>query len=108
RIADGSFVPFVRLDPARRALSLAQRLVHVRVEALPLDRPRAYKRLPEQIVLVRVFEHAPPAHELRPLLISLGEDADPRPYLSGPLRVVRLRRQRVTREWLGPLEAPAW
>src|SRR5205823_3015929 len=100
RIPDPLLMRLVRLDPARVRLRLAERLLHVRLEPLALDRPCPDERLPEEIVLVRVVERPPSAHALGPLVGHPRERADPRPDVAASLRVVRLGREQMPRKAL--------
>ena len=92
----------VRLDPVRRPLRLAQRLLEVALEPRRDDRPRADERLPDEVLLVRVVhpagELAPAADALGPLLVHPGERADARADVAGALRVVRLRGEQRARD----------
>src|SRR5262249_14024251 len=101
----------VRIDPARRALRLAQRLLEVELEASRHDRPGAGERLPDEVLLVRVVhapgQRTPAANPLAPFLVQRGERADARPDVAGALRVVRLRGEERVRVALEPFEGAA-
>ena len=103
----------VRLDPVRRALGLAQRLLHVGLEALGLDRPGADERLEDEVLLGAVRRavaaqrraRLEPARARAPPTRSAiaGQRADPRAHVARALGVVRLRHQQVAREARGAL-----
>src|SRR6185437_2751685 len=67
-----AFPALVRLDPARVALRLAQRLPDVRLEPLRLERPRAEKRLVDEQLLAPV-RAAVVCVQLAPRERALGE-----------------------------------
>src|ERR1043166_7087495 len=66
-------VRLVRVELARRAFSLAQRLLEIELEARGDDRPRADQRLPDEVLLVRIVhparDGAPAANLLGPYVV---------------------------------------
>src|SRR5205814_8219429 len=82
-------VPDVGLEPARVALPLPQRLLEIRVEPLPLDRPGAGERLVDEVLVVAVVEAAalavPASDLLAPLAGEPRERDEPRADVAASL-----------------------
>ena len=106
------FVRLVRLDPVRRHLALAHRLLHVGDQPLRLERPGADERLEDRVLLDRVgraaraqrrARRAPAPHRGRPLRRHPGQRAQAGPRVPGALRVVGGGDEQVARQARGAL-----
>jgi hypothetical protein len=87
--------PLVGVEPARGTFALAQRLLDVSVESLPVERPRSDDGLEHVVIVLAVGTDGP--DELRPLVRDPGQRREPRAHVRGSFRVVREGREQRAR-----------